>query len=564
MIGNADHLKPACHRRSRLRACVQRLCFLAATLALVCVSGACRAAPNRLIATGWDSPNAAEFRRNAAEFEKWPFDGVTIFPTVQRADGRSASNGYAFGREKWAADGCRGMIADLQSTHSRLKAQSFLFCNANPGDVDWFDDAGWAQIVDHWRQLAHAARLGGLRGLLFDLEPYTPPAQQFNDESQPGTARHSFAQYALKARARGREVMQAVAREYPGATIFSYRLLSDLLPLTGQGGDPRQVLSGNTYALMPAFVDGWLDAAPPTITIIEGNEDIGYRANSPETFNRAYTRLRTEIPALLDPAHAGKYRSQVLIGHSLYLDAYANPPGSTWYIDPLGGTPTARLEANVAAALRAADSGYVWVYGERGRWWPPRAGASPYPLWTEKLAGCDAALRRAKDPSGVARAAIQSAQPSDNLLRNTDFASQGVNGLPSGWEIWQQDGSRGRPAAAQGVLLWAGAASATFLQEVAVQPGVPYALGARLRRVGHGSAMLSIGWKDAQHRWCAPEAALSLPPAAGSDAQGWQEVSGILTPPAGSAYMAVMFSVHNQPSPQDRALFRDVWCIKVK
>ena len=35
----------------------------------------------------------------------------------------------------------------------------------------------------------------------------------------------------------------------------------------------------------------------------------------------------------------------------------------------MGGTSAQRLTANVASALAAAD-GFVWIYGEQGRWWP--------------------------------------------------------------------------------------------------------------------------------------------------------------------------------------------------
>lgn len=537
--------------------------WMIALSALTSTTSAQQRMPNKLIATGWDSPTAAEFRKHVAEFEKWPFDGVTIFPTVKRADGSTVSNGYAFSREKWAADACAGMISDLQATPSRIKAHSFLFCYANPGDVDWFDEAGWTQIVSHWRQLARAARAGGLRGLLFDAEPYTASYQQFNDARQAGNSRHTFPDYVLMARRRGREVMQAVASEYPNITLFSYRLLSDLLPLASAGGGGRQALSGNTYALLPAFVDGWLDAAPAGITVIEGDEDIGYRANSPATFDRAYARLRIDIPALLDTVHAGKYHNQVRISHGLYLDAYTNPPTNPWYIDPLGGTPTARLEANVVSAFHAADSGYVWLYGETGRWWPTRAGATPYPLWSEKLKGVEAALLRARDPAAAVRAVLTSVHAPDNLLHNARFALRTTNDLPSEWWTWQQDNSKGQGSIQGEALRWAGAAQAVFGQNVAVKPGTQYAVRGLLRHEGHGTAFISIGWKDAQGRWSHQADNVLLWPFPLATEPGWGEASGIVTAPVGSASMIVMFAVNAQTSLQDWALCRQLQCAEI-
>src|SRR4051812_21261242 len=93
------------------------LTVLAAVIAVLSTfAPPCRAASGKLIATGWDSPNSAGFHQNAAEFEKWPFDGVTIFPTIKRLDGTTASNGYAFSCERWDPDACRDMIADLEAT----------------------------------------------------------------------------------------------------------------------------------------------------------------------------------------------------------------------------------------------------------------------------------------------------------------------------------------------------------------------------------------------------------------------------------------------------------------
>ncbi len=516
--------------------------------------------PGKLIATGWDSPDAAAFRKYAAEFEKWPFDGVTIYPTIRRADGTLVTSSFAFSGDRWAADACAGMTADLQASRSRIKAHSFLFCYANPGNVDWFDDAGWTQIVDHWRQLARAAKRSGLRGLLFDAEPYAPPFEQFNDGRQAQSARHTFAEYALKARARGREVMRAVAGEYPDMTLFSYRLLSDLLSVTGKGGDPRAALSGSTYGLLPAFVDGWLDAAPPTLTIIEGNEAIAYRANSPAVFDRAYARLRTEIPALLDSAHSAKYRSQVLISHGLYLDAYANPPGSVWYIDPLGAAPSARLEANLASALRAGDSGYVWVYGETGRWWPTKAGATLYPLWSDKLKGVETALLRAKDPAAAARAFTASTPDAANIISNAAFAPQ-ANGSPAAWWTWQADASHGKLTLENGAVQWSGAMLASLGQNVAVKPGARYALSAQLRRQGRGAVLLNIGWKDAQDRWLDRSEDLFFLPSTAAGSQQWNEAGGIAAAPPGSAVMIVMFVASGQATQQDTAQCRRLRCV---
>ncbi len=338
-----------------------RALLAVATVSLVLAP--CAAGERRLIATGWDSPTPARFRNELAAFEAWQaFDGTTIAATRKLPDGRVVDARNAFGREPWQWSEFAAALADLQAVKPVSATENFLFAYANPGDVDWFDDAGWSQIVDHWRLLARLARQAGLRGVLYDAEPYTPPHSQFLYRAQPGADEHSFAEYEAKARQRGREVMQAVADEYPDITIMTYRLFCDLLPAV-ESGNVSAAIQANSYGLQPGFVNGWFDVAPPTLRIVDGNED-AYRFNSPAEFNRAFVRLKLVAGGFISDEHRQKFRMQYDVGHGIYLDAHVNPPSSPWYIDRQGGTSAQRLTANVASALAASD-GYVWIYGER-------------------------------------------------------------------------------------------------------------------------------------------------------------------------------------------------------
>ena len=60
----------------------------------------------------------------------------------------------------------------------------------------------------------------------------------------------------------------AVVEEYPDITIFAYRLLCDLLPALASDADPTPALQTSAFGLVPGFVNGWLDVAPPTVKII--------------------------------------------------------------------------------------------------------------------------------------------------------------------------------------------------------------------------------------------------------------------------------------------------------
>src|SRR5690606_27419983 len=118
-----------------------------------------------------------------------------------------------------------------------------------------------------------------------------------------------------------------------------------------------------------AFINGWLDAAPPTMQFVDGCESKGYRANDEYTFLKTADLVRNTALRLVAPENREKYLSQVQTSFGIYLDAYTNLPSSRWYIDPKGLTPTERLKTNVTYAANASNE-YVWTWGEKYRWWP--------------------------------------------------------------------------------------------------------------------------------------------------------------------------------------------------
>jgi hypothetical protein len=347
----------------------------------------------KLIATGWDMPDTQRLRENLAEMEKRPFDGV-VFEAVGRSDdGKPIKLAWAFLNQPWQQSWFQPCIDDLRACKFGRFTDNFVIFNANPGDVDWFDDEGWRQIVAHWRIASRLARQSGCKGILFDPEPYSGPHAQFSYAAQPQHDRHTFEQYCVKARQRGREVMQATAAEYPEITLFCYFMDSISAAATGRA-DPRGVLAKQGYGLYPAFIDGWLDAAPPTVSLVDGCES-AYLYNSRQQYLEAAVLIKGACQELVSPENRAKYRAQVQAGFGVYLDAYWNPKDSEWgrwYVDGQGGPRVDRLRANVQAALQVADQ-YVWVYGEKFRWWPTPNRGVRQQSWPEALPGCDDALR---------------------------------------------------------------------------------------------------------------------------------------------------------------------------
>jgi len=110
-----------------------------------------------LIATGWDSPNPRQFREGMTTFEGWGvFDGTTLRATRRTAKGDGGAI-FAFSREPWKWEEFADALADLKAARPTTCRENYLMLYSNPGDVDWFDDAGWRVITEHWRLLS---RLG--------------------------------------------------------------------------------------------------------------------------------------------------------------------------------------------------------------------------------------------------------------------------------------------------------------------------------------------------------------------------------------------------------------------
>jgi hypothetical protein len=526
----------------------------------------------KLIETGWDQPDTRQFRANLAQMEQRPFDGVVL--TANGSHGAALSTSFRAGH--WEREWFQGCVDDLRACRSARLTDNFVLVGANPGNVEWFDDAGWAAVVDHWRLAAWLARQGGLKGILFDPEPYTPPAAQFADGKQSARATHSFADYCLQARRRGREVMAAVAEQYPDITVFCY-FMNVENTLAAVSPDPPATLEGSTYGLYPAFIDGWLDAAPPTVTFVDGCEN-AYLYHTDAQFLQAAVVIKGACQRLVSPENRARYRAQVQVGFGLYLDAYHNekPP---WFIAAApGGTRVDKLRDNAACALRVAD-GYVWIYGEQYRWWPTPNGSVKAQDWNAALPGCEDALRYARDPLDFGRtkvAALRAAGKLVNLARNGDFGSDHAapvpgaqadwqaGGAPAGWSTWQTTDSKGQFTwdrtvgdTAPGAARAAGVADGCFIQTCPAKPGERYLVRAVAKRQGRGRAWLRVRWQTADGAWTMEDRDALVPCAAAAD--DWGEMATVVTVPDGVGRLVLLLGVSGQRGEQDVAWFDDVW-----
>jgi hypothetical protein len=554
---------------------------------LVSLAGAALAADpadmrlrKKLIATGWDHPDSEGLLAHLAEMEKQPFDGVVIELMGHTAEGKPCPLRPAFCRDVWQPAWFQKNIDQLRACKCKRFTDNFICIGANPGDVDWFDDAGWRQVVEHWRIAAWIAKQSGCKGLLFDPEPYTAPHMQFGYAAQAGHKQHSFNEYAAKARQRGPEIMQAVVNEYPNITLFCYFMNSVSATATGRA-DPRQALATQGYGLYPAMVDGWLDAAPPGVVLVDGCES-AYLFNSRQQFLEAALQMKGACQELVSPENRAKYRAQVQASFGIYLDAYQMPKGSMWYIDGHGGPRVERLRINTADALAAADE-YVWIYGEQYRWWPTTNGSVHRETWPEVLPGCDGALRYARDPLDFARNELarlkQSGRPA-NLTRNGDFRLAAVKAddgredkwhdgrTPAGWSAWQKEGSHGTltwdrsaGAAGPGAAKVSGVASGCLIQTHKAAPGERYAVRAAYKVHGNGNAWLRVRWQTPEGHWTAETQDKLIYGPTSSDR--WQQLFGVVEVPEHVGRLVILLSVEDQSTADDVTLFDDVELYKL-
>ncbi len=526
----------------------------------------------KLIQTGWDQVNPERLLEHIDLVEQQPFHGQVI-RFMSRGD--EIQFRMAFQKADWDMAAIEQVIEDLKAARdaSTKPWERFLLMNANPGDVDWFDDEGWASIVEHWRIAARVAREGGLTGILFDPEPYRKPHRQFSWTAQPQYGQHDFLEYHAKARERGAEVMEAVASEYPDITLFCY-FMNSVNGMAAQRPDPVKALAGGGYDLLPGFIDGWLDAAPPSVTFVDGCEQ-AYRFNSQMDYLSAYNRIKSDCQWLVSPENRAKYRAQVQVGFGVYLDPYINPPDSKWYIDPKGMERVERLGQNVSYALQTADE-YVWIYGEKASWWP-----NPHPRsqqrWEAALPGITDQLRAAADPTAFALQKLEQAGENiENLLTNGSFSAEEVDGpdvqqaddwvtegAPPGWSSWQHPDSTGSFAwdrqvghDGEGSARLSGITNGCVLQKVPVSEGERYGVVAWRKIEGKGDASIRVRWQDPDNAWHVPHLDVMID---GSGEPGeWVQMGGVVTVPEGAGFMVPLLGASGQQTQDDVAWYDDV------
>lgn len=347
----------------------------------------------KLIEYGWDVPYTDFVRRNIRLMERFPFDGIVL----RFKGGWKASPAHIFRKTPVDPKEYEEDLANLKATKFSKFTDNFVSVwGSREKDWDWFNEGDWKSAEQNIRLIASVAKAGGLVGICFDPEPYN--GNPWHYPSLPNAKTKSFEDYWKRVRECGARFIRAIQSEFPNARILTFFQIS-IFPDIVDIPDPKErmeKLSQHGYGLLPAFLNGILDAANPNVIVIDGNEPAYYYRN-PADYLRAYHLMRQRALSLVAPENRKKYTTQVQAGFALYMDFYFGliPEEYQWgrLSHYLTQEERARwFEHNVYYALYTTDE-YVWCYSERMDWWGTQKGAPWLGLIPQ---GADEAIRSAK------------------------------------------------------------------------------------------------------------------------------------------------------------------------
>ena len=353
-------------------------------------------------------PDAAYCHANIRAMERLPFDGIAIWPTAE-IDGKRERIWFRwFNPERITEELVADTIRDLKATEFRTFTDSFIQMAAQCGPLGapgWWDDAAWEAITSNMTLAARIAKECSLRGIMLDVEQYgaaeSPYKYRFNypyahaeekkllDSGQIDRA-HTWAEFTMAARQRGRQIMSAMCAVYPDITLTSIAGLHELAKRRigdGRGFCPGEKLEGlasSDYGLLAPFADGLLDGAGPEATIVDGLE-----GTYAFTLNKRFRQARADVENAFDVSAVPElYRKRINVAFGLMADFDFRSRG--WHSDPQNLARNHFTPVDFGNALYFAmlnSDRYVWVYSELdgavflenvyGYWQDPKEHAKP-------------------------------------------------------------------------------------------------------------------------------------------------------------------------------------------
>jgi hypothetical protein len=314
----------------------------------------------KIIEYGWDCPDTAFVRAHAAEMERRPFNGVVIraaFPTTQPGKRAPSLGRTAFQHRKFQPADYQHCIDDLAATKWEKFTDNFIQILSQPGDVDWFDDAGWDAIAHNAAVLARIVKAGNCVGLMLDPEEYGPH-KLWTYAALPKTERagRSLDEFRAQVRRRGEQFIRAVNGELPNAKILC--LFGPSLTFgRDRAGKPE-------CSLLAAFVEGIARGADAGTRIIDGCEQ-SYMYRTRTSFRAGRRDVLLARETFTDRTLFDRF---VRVGFGLWLDnGGKNRP---WDLVQFQNNyfQSDTWQNAIHFGLSSSDE-YVWVYSQQPNWW---------------------------------------------------------------------------------------------------------------------------------------------------------------------------------------------------
>ena len=431
-----------------------------------------RRVPNsekKIIRFGWVAPfTPQEFLDcDLADLDAdCPFDGIGLHPCLNLKRGDEIIEyrlPFQVGSPQMLTEeDFKELIpAYLRLQQTRLK-HNFICSYSTLFNADWFDEEGWKRTLNNYGMLAWLAKQTKCDGLEFDIESYPFTGQPFRFHPEFG---HTFEETAAQVRKRGKEWIQELNRQYPNLTLFAVHWTSQCAsPLYAE---LPELQNHSSTGLQIAFMNGVYEGAPETMTIVDGNETPGYRAESESDYDRILANAQLYGDAWMEAGNKEKYHKITSTGVSLYLDRYAGndfPPND----------PTELLARNIGNCIRYADE-YVWIWCEKGNFWP-KICKSDWKSWNEQLPHCTDAIAFGRN---VSVEDLRKNMSKKNLLQNSSLDTL------AHWGQWQADRSpKGTITAENGMARLVNVTNGCITQVLDVKAGQKFIVTARCKEEG--------------------------------------------------------------------------------
>ncbi|HDS74688.1 MAG TPA: hypothetical protein ENN56_04015 [Firmicutes bacterium] len=320
------------------------------------------------ISPGYLADNADEFAAKGIDgfmmaglMRNWDSD-IWAQPTQWTPD---APKGRVGGEENPLFQLCRRMNEQSRAAGIEYNSVKIAFYSYVP---DWFDDAGWATLVENFRQGAIFARDAGFAGITLDIE-YISEIYNLDYEAYLAPE-YPRDQLREKARQRGNEIMAAMLGEFPN--MINWQLPAGIMDYGPLAGD---LFIGMVDALAEADAPGGFHLSPERTYLLTEPSAIITFANRLDTLIRStlrdhdrkaldYWERRGTINYGLWPL--GYYRgiydeNGELLGYSGKQARFGNEIVGS-YADKSENYSAEEFQRQYATARTVARR-FVWIYG---------------------------------------------------------------------------------------------------------------------------------------------------------------------------------------------------------